>query len=190
MNTDIRINKDLVGNLMILIANKCKPLYFTKLLKILYLIDEEYTRTYGTPLTWLRYEAWKLGPVAKDIFYSKNKGYNRYSDYVLFQDAGDNKKIVKPVVEFSDLEFSNADLKLINKVVAQYQNHNTNKLVQEVHKEGSLWRKTKDQYNLKFSDENATSDIQLDFSNLLDNEMKEHYLDSLESLELKSLLLK
>ncbi len=189
MNVDIRVNKELVGNLMVLIANKCKPLYFTKLLKILYLIDEEYTKKFGYPLTWLKYEAWELGPVPRDVFYSKNKGLNRYSKYITFQDVGENKKIVKAATEFDDMEFSDADLSLVNDVINKYQHNNVNELINIVHKEGSLWKKTKDKFGLKFSPDNKTSDVQLDFSDLLDDEMKQHYFDGLEFLQLKASLL-
>lgn len=189
MNTDIRINKDLVGNLIILLADNIKPLYFTKLLKLLYLIDEEYTKEYGSPLTWLKYEVWKFGPVPTDIYFSKNIGENRYSKYVSFEYAGENKKTVHAKAKFSDLEFSDSELKLINKVIKKYQDYKIDQLIEEVHKNGSLWKKAIDKHNLRFSESNKTSDIQLDFSDLLNDNMKMHYIDSLESLKLKSLLL-
>lgn len=71
MNLGIQSNKDLVGNLIILLANRCKPLYHTKLMKLLFFIDKEATEVKGTPITWLDYKAWKLGPVSPELFYSK-----------------------------------------------------------------------------------------------------------------------
>ena len=58
-------NRNLIGNILILLSTRCKPLYHTKLLKLLYLIDEEATKRTGTPLTWLSYNVWQFGPVGE-----------------------------------------------------------------------------------------------------------------------------
>ena len=99
MRNEIAINRDLVGNLMIYLATECKPLYHTKLIKLLYLIDEESTRRNGSPLTWLSYKAWKLGPVSQEVYYSKNASENRFAGYVRFVHKKD-AVLVEPVAVF------------------------------------------------------------------------------------------
>ena len=60
----IQVNKDKIGNLIVLLAGRLKPLYHTKLIKLLYLIDEEAVKDGGIPITWLDYKAWQYGPVS------------------------------------------------------------------------------------------------------------------------------
>lgn len=123
MNLGMQINKDLVGNLIILLADRCKPLYHTKLMKLLFFIDQEATKTKGTPITWLDYKAWRLGPVSPELFYSKNKGFNKFSQFVNFESTGTNNAcIVKPIKAFDDSEFSEWDLEIIDNVIQEYGN--------------------------------------------------------------------
>ncbi|HEY5570416.1 MAG TPA: type II toxin-antitoxin system antitoxin SocA domain-containing protein, partial [Bacteroidales bacterium] len=57
----IQVNKDKIGNLIVLLATRLKPLYHTKLIKLLYLIDEEAVKEDGVPVTWLEYKVWQFG---------------------------------------------------------------------------------------------------------------------------------
>ena len=191
MNLGIQINKDLVGNLIILLADRCRPLYHTKLMKLMFFIDQEATKTKGTPITWLDYKAWQLGPVSPELFYSKNKGFNKFSKFVNFENTGTNNAcIVKPVKSFDNSEFSDWDLEIIEDVLKKYGKLNTDALVQLTHEEGSLWDKAVKESKIKFSIDNKTSDKSLDFLELIDddNYKKSIYYSTLENLELKSTL--
>ncbi len=97
----IKANKELIGNLMILLAERCKPLYHTKLLKLLFLIDEESMRRTATPITWLNYKAWQFGPVNEDVFMSKIEGCNKFDKYVKFTFVDEKRCIVKPILQTS-----------------------------------------------------------------------------------------
>ncbi|MCL2074115.1 MAG: Panacea domain-containing protein [Marinilabiliaceae bacterium] len=190
MSIGLKANKELIGQLMVLISSRCKPLYHTKLLKLLYVIDEEATLRTGTPITWLNYNAWQYGPVAEDIYYSKNAGHNKFSQYVIFNHAGGNKYIVKPVVEFSDAEFSDTDLRIANEVIEKYGRKSTRDLVGITHAEGSLWQKTVQRANIHFSESNRTSDVSLNFAELIENDgfKKTVYYTTLENIELQASL--
>ena len=186
----MKINKDLIGNLIVLLSDRCKPLYHTKLLKLLYLIDEESTKRTGAPITWLSYNVWQFGPVAEDVYFSKIEGVNKFSKFVRFDHILDGKYIVRPIVEFNDDEFSELDLKIIEDVIGKYGSLNTKQLIEITHSKDSLWEKTKKKNAIQFSGQNKTSPITLNFLELLvdDTFKKTIYFNTLENIELKSTL--
>jgi uncharacterized phage-associated protein len=66
-------NLDKVGNLIIYLVDEIKrkyrqPLYITKLLKLLYIIDETSVKETGVPVTSLDYKVWRMGPVAYAVY--------------------------------------------------------------------------------------------------------------------------
>lgn len=189
MCVGMKANKELVGNLIILLAGKCRPLYLTKLLKLLFLIDEEAVKRTGAPITWLSYQAWQFGPVVEDIFYSKNTGHNRFNEFVAFRNIQDNKCIIDPVAEFDDSEFSDLDLEIINDVFEKYGLLNTSELVKIVHAKNSLWHTTIEREGIQFSEDNKTSEIELDFTEQIKDDFKKTvYYSTLENMEIKSTL--
>jgi len=191
MNLGIQINKELIGNLLILLAERCKPLYHTKMMKLLFLIDQKATLEKGAPLTWLEYKAWKRGPVSQDLFYSKNEGHNKFSNYVHFDKKDKhNSVLVRPIRDFDDSEFSEWDLEIIEKVLSVYGQKTADELIQVTHEKDSLWYKTISKSGVKFSTDNQTSDEVLNFLELIDDDgfKKSIYFSTLENLELKSTL--
>ena len=186
----LQANKELIGQLMVLIASRCKPLYHTKLLKLLYIIDEEATIKTGAPITWLTYNAWQYGPVAEDVYYSKNAGYNKFNKFVKFIYAGENKYIIKPVIEFNDEEFSETDLTVIHEMLEKYGSKSTKELVGITHANGSLWDQTIKREKIQFSESNKTSDTALDFSELIEKDhfKKTIYYSVMENIELQATL--
>jgi len=164
------VNKDLIGNLIIYIVDYCKnismPLYQTKLLKLLYLIDEESVRQNGTPITWLEYDVWQKGPVPSDIYLSKFPNLNKVDEYVSFEERS-NKYLVVKKKEFNDGSFSEVDLDIIEKVLHVYGGKTSDELIEITHKPGSLWSKVVEEKNIKFSQENHTSDESIDFLQLI-----------------------
>ena len=186
----MKINKDLIGHLIVLLSDRCKPLYHTKLLKLLYLIDEESAKRTGTPLTWLSYNVWQFGPVAEDVYFSKPEGVNKFSKFVRFEHISDGKYIIRPIIEFDDSEFSDLDMQIIDDVIGKYGNLNTKQLIEVTHRKGSLWEKTKKTHAVQFSGQNKTSSVTLNFLELLgdDKFKKTIYYNTIENIELKSTL--
>lgn len=183
------VNKELIGNLMVYLAKNTKVMYHTKLLKLIYLIDERSTIVTGSPITWLEYKVWNFGPVAEDIYFSKNKGYNKFSQYVKFCEKN-NGYIIKPIVEFDNSMFTEQDLSIIDYVLGQYGNMSSDKLVKVTHEENSLWSKEKKKNNIKFSSENNTSEYVINFVDLINNDpfKKTIYYSTLENIELAATL--
>lgn len=186
----ITVNKKIIGNIIILLANECKPLHHTNLLKLLYLIDEKSTIDHGAPITWLEFKAWKLGPVSPDVYYSKNKGYNKFYEYVDFKKENNNSYLVSPKKDFDGSLFCDSDLEIIRFVISNYGNLNSGKLIDITHQEGNLWDKTIKRNSISFSKENNTSDFSLNFLDLIEDDpfKKTIYYSTLENIEFASTL--
>lgn len=189
-NLGIKVNKELIGNLIVFLSERCKPLYHTKLLKLLYLIDEESVKRCGSPITWLDYKVWKWGPVSEDVYFSKFDGTNKFAKFVNFDRVGENQVVVHPKVEFDDGEFSDYDMEVVEDVLKEYGAKRGNELVEITHLPDSLWSKIKNSHGLHFSEENKTSDVSINFLELLDDDeqKKACYREAWESLQLKSVI--
>lgn len=168
----IRVNKDKIGNLMILLATKVRPLYHTKLIKLLYLIDEAKVKDNGVPITWLDYKVWQFGPVAPEVYFLKdgNSVFNAYID----TQKNDSGTLIVPKCEFYDGDFSDKDLEIIEDVIQKYGSMSSEGLVNITHEPNSLWSKTKEANGLDFSSSIANiSNISIDFTELIkDDEIK------------------
>lgn len=181
-------NKELVGNLIILLAKKCAPLYHTKLIKLLYLIDEEAIRERGIPITWLDYKVWQYGPVDPAVFYIRN-----FSEYISSETTtsidGNAATTISPKKEFDDDEFSEYDLEIIEKTLVKYQNKTANELVNITHKVGSPWDLTKKENDLDFSIANI-SDVSIDMSRIVKNDPVKYanYKEAYEGMSFMSVL--
>ena len=184
------VNKDLIGNLIIYIVDYCKnnsaPLYQTKLLKLLYLIDEESVIKYGTPITWLDYAVWQKGPVPAEIYFSKVPHMNKLNEYVSFEDRSSRFLVVKKRA-FQNTYFSEVDLSIIDNVLTKYGNKTSGELIDITHKEGSLWSKIVEGKNIRFTQDNHTSNEFIDFSLLIAGDKFKHfsYWAARECLETK-----
>ena len=182
-------NKELVGNLIILLAKKCAPLYHTKLIKLLYLIDEEAIRERGIPITWLDYKVWQYGPVDPAVFYIRNFSEYISSETTTSIDGNAATTIISPKKEFDDDEFSEYDLEIIEKTLVKYQNKTANELGNITHKVGSPWDLTKKENDLDFSIANI-SDVSIDMSRIVKNDPVKYanYKEAYEGMSFMSVL--
>lgn len=62
------INNDKIGFVLNYFASNIQNLSMTKTLKLLNILDETSIKETGTPITWLGYKVWKMGPVTNDIY--------------------------------------------------------------------------------------------------------------------------
>lgn len=171
MSLGIQVNKDKIGNLIVLLAGRLKPLYHTKLIKLLYLIDEEAVKDGGIPITWLDYKAWQYGPVAPETYFIQEEP-NIFDSYIEKSKKADGT-IIKPKVSFDDSEFSDYDLEIIERVITKFGHMTSKDLVKLTHKEGTLWDIAKKENHINFDASNTTSDYSLDFTRIIsDDELK------------------
>lgn len=177
--------QDKIGNLLRYLATEIEELYLTKALKILYIIDENAVRKVGVPVSWQAYEVWKLGPVAKVIYEeldprkvhsgSFSNQSSRLSDYVSVQVVPNpvepqyDSFILKPVGAFSDDEFTDFELELMQAVVSACRSLSSKQLVEKLHKEGTLWHQKVQSKKLKrvFALQQNRSSHIIDFTELL-----------------------
>ncbi len=132
-----------IGNAAIYIAEHTSDLSKTKLLKLLYLMEERSALKYQQPFLALPYEVWQAGPVAKDIYIDLSDGAVLLSKYVRTElkklDDGKDAQYIYPVAAFNDEDFSVNEIRLMDEVLKEYGDKTATELVDIVHKENTLW---------------------------------------------------
>ena len=179
-------DKEKLGNTAVYIATHTKNLSKTKLLKLLYFMEEYSVRRFHTPFLGLPYEVWQAGPVVKDVFIDLSENLVILDGYVTKEVVGDATYIL-PAKSFSDEEFSDNDLLVMDEVIRKYGDKTAKELVSITHKKGSLWHKVAERNNLLLPFENKlmnNSDSVIDFSEELTETGKEFYQDQLEFLQM------
>ena len=138
MNKYSSENISRIGNTAIYIVQHADNVSKTKLLKLLYLMEERSALRYHQPFLGLPYEVWQAGPVAKDIYIDISDGVVILSPYVRVINDKDSQYLeaIKP---FDEDEFSSNEIRLMDEVLAEYGNKTAKELVAITHKKGSLW---------------------------------------------------
>lgn len=133
-----------LGNGIIYLAERIRPLYKTKLLKLLFLLDEGSVKRSGIPMFGLDYQAWRMGPVAKEVYVDINDGVTLLKDYirVVRDDRGGRIEAVRP---FSDDEFTERDLQLLGWITEANTRASSQELIDVTHDPNSLWYKLADE---------------------------------------------
>lgn len=171
-------NVDKIGNLIIYLIDNIwekyrQKVYLTKLLKLLYIVDETAIKETGAPVTGLDYRVWKMGPVAFDVY--KDLMHKNSEELSFFAEArkedGDESALIKSVNRFDDSEFSDYEMSLIDRIIDSHGHFQGNDLIELLHEEGSLWKKVVDEKGLvtRFQTHN-TSSAKIDFSQLISND--------------------
>lgn len=170
-----------IGNLLNYLSTRLPDLTMTKALKLLYLIDETaYIRT-GSPVTWLDYKVWKMGPVAEELYnelrYDQSliqhgKPVNLESFIETEKDEGPDGKIqiaIYPKGEYNLGEFSSFEKELIDNVIDRFGSYTGAQLIDLLHKENTLWHKCVTDHNLDLNFEvyGKKSNHNIDFAELI-----------------------
>ena len=176
-----------LGNTLIYLVNNVGELSKTKILKLLFLLEESSVKRFGYPFFGLNFQIWKLGPVLKEVYIDLSEDAPNLLKDFIEKDPYDNK-LYKAKGQFSDDQFSDNDIYLLEKI-KDFSRHKTAKdLIDYTHEENSLWRKSAIKngilQELELSEINSTEFV-IDFSLLFENDetLKERYLESLENLE-------
>ena len=191
-------NLDKIGNLIIYLVDGIKRkykqnTYLTKLLKLLYIIDETSVKETGAPVTGLNYRVWKMGPVAyevyKDFVFDKSDQFATFAEGKKSSDKITGNDIVKieSVNKFDDSEFSDYEIELMNKVLDQYGNLDSEALINLLHEKGGLWDRIVEANHLMTAfEKQPTTDYRIDLSEILGNDKykRELFKNSSDSLKL------
>lgn len=170
-------NLDKIGNLIIYLADRIEevhrlPMYLTKLLKLLYILDERSVKETGVPVTGLEYRVWRMGPVAYDVYVDLMKNNSELLSSYVEAKKNDNAEkgwaLIESTNKFDDSEFSDYEINLIDSIIVEYGYKQKDDLISLLHEEGSLWKKIVDEKGLetKFKKDN-TSPYKIDFRELL-----------------------
>jgi uncharacterized phage-associated protein len=168
-----------IGNTILYLCENIKGVSKTKLLKLLYLLEERSVLETGTPFLNINFEVWKLGPVAKEIFISiedsrMSESQGWIDDYItckrhLFKKG----TFLMPNNQFDDSEFSDSDIHLMDTIIKEFGDKSANELIAVTHRETCLWYKVAKENNLlgKFKDgTQSSSDCKIEFKDIISDD--------------------
>lgn len=187
--TKDQVNK--MGNTIIYLAKYIPDLNKTKILKLLFIIEEAAIKKTGKPFFGIDFQLWKYGPVAKDIYIDLTTSIFDDSPLLLNgfiqRDPASPENFI-PKVEFNDDEFSDSDMLLLERVAEFAKDKTAKYLVQHTHGNNSLWRKSAIKYGVLELLENElrnSTEYNIDFSLLFDERspLSERYEESKENLD-------
>lgn len=161
---------DKIGNTLIFLSEKMKPISKTHLLKLIFIIQEISIKKYGIPFFDLRFDVWKLGPVSKDLYVELSE-ITLLADYIS-KDADDDKYIV-PKKEFSDDEFNDNEIALLNEISQRFLFCTAKELINFTHRKGTPWYETAQQNGVLELLENGkmtVTDIEIDLAKTIEDD--------------------
>ncbi|MGB0789517.1 MAG: Panacea domain-containing protein, partial [Marinirhabdus sp.] len=131
-----------IGNTVVFLAQKIENISKTKILKLLYILDELSIRKSGIPFLNLKYKVWKFGPVSEDIFIDLSSPPTLLKGYIKRKPNNEGKITITPLVDFNDDEFSKNDIELLHFVLAEFGNKTAKELITYTHRKQSPWYNT------------------------------------------------
>ena len=183
-------NRQKLGNAVSFIASHARYPYKTEVLKLLFLMEEKMVKQYHVPFLGIPFNTWRMGPVSIDVFEELSDGPVLLADFIALEFNGQGIKVT-PKKIFCDDEFSDAEIKMMEEVMAQYGWMNSDQLIAETHKEGSLWYQTAVEAGLlkDFEMKRAnTSNVVIDMARDLSASDREFYEDTLNIRESANLM--
>ena len=178
-------DKEKLGNAVVYIASHTNNLSKTKLLKLLYFMEEYSVRRFHTPFLGLPFEVWQAGPVVKDVFIDLSETPVLLDGYITKEIKGDATYIL-PIRDFCDDEFSDNDITVMQEVMKKYGSKTAKELVALTHRKASLWYNVASKQDLLVSFEKKlmnNSDVVIDFSEELTETGKEFYQEQIDFLQ-------
>lgn len=185
-------NRQKLGNAVLYIAKHAKYPYKTEILKLLFLMEERMVQQYHVPMLAIPYSVWRLGPVSVDVFEELSDGPVLLSEFIALEFNGQGIKVT-PKRDFNDDEFSDAELQVMEQVMEKYGKMNSEQLIAETHKKGSLWYDTAKENDLleDFEQKRAnSSNIVIDMGRHLCPDHREYYEEVLENRQMANRLRK
>jgi uncharacterized phage-associated protein len=173
-----------IGHTVIYLSQKITSLSKTKLLKLLYILDEISIKKSGLPFVNLKYKVWKFGPVSEEIFIDLSSETTLLSKYIK-NTNNEGVGEICPKIAFSDDEFSDNDIDLMNFVIEKYGNASAKELVSYTHRVNSPWHTTAKEnsvLHLLEKEEINNTELLIDMSTLIahDPRKMEIYSEYLE----------
>lgn len=160
-----------IGNAIIYLASNIKHASKTKLLKLLYILDETSIKKSGMPMFNLEYKVWKFGPVANDIFVELTTSPSMLKEYITIDQTDEGHSFIAKKKDFCEDEFSQFDMELLDKVLSTFKDYSVDELISYTHRKNSLWYNTAKKNNvleLLEQEKISCTDLVIDMSELVD----------------------
>ncbi len=175
-----------IGNTIVYLSDRIDNLSKTKLLKLLYILDELSIKNSGIPFLNLNYKLWRLGPVAEDIFIDLSSRAVLLDKFIEKHITSEGKTYISAKKDFCDDEFSDNDMDLINYVIEKYGHKSAKELVEYTHRVNSPWYNTAVENRvLEIMESNQTNstNFTIDMAQLVSYDKKKYelYKDYIES---------
>lgn len=161
-----------IGHTIVYLSNEIKGLTKTKLLKLLYILDELSIKKSGIPFLNLRYKVWKFGPVSEELFIDLSSEIKLMEDFI-YQKNKDGINEILPIIQFSDDEFSDYDLELMDFVIERYGKSSANELIAYTHRVNAPWYHFAKEYSvleLLENDSINNTEIEIDMRILIQHD--------------------
>jgi uncharacterized phage-associated protein len=138
----IKFNSDQlekIGNTVVYLADRIPQLSKTKLLKLLYILDEISIKKSGIPILNLKYKVWKFGPVSEELFIDLSSETTLLEKFINRDSEG---SYIVSKIDFNEDEFSENDIELMNFVIDKYGSKTAKELISYTHRINSPWYNT------------------------------------------------
>lgn len=188
MATEFTKNQiDKVGHSIIFLGQRVSELTKTKLLKLLFLLEEKSIKEFGTPFFGVDFKIWQYGPVAPPLFEALTNTQDSFlAEYIIKNEFDE----YEGVIHFNDDEFSDNDIWVLEWAVGFARHKIAEDLVHHTHSPQSLWRRGAIKHGVydKFMKKQLTyTDFKIDFTLLFENDkegfLQEKYDSAIENLE-------
>ena len=132
---------DKLGNALIYLSKNVGDFNKTKILKLLFLLEESSIKKFGHPFFGFDFQLWKFGPVLNDVYIDLSEdGLPLLKDYIKRIDI--NKSEFEAAADFNDDEFSDNDINLMDTIINFARNKTAKDLVDHTHTDKSLWKQS------------------------------------------------
>jgi uncharacterized phage-associated protein len=182
-------NRQKLGNAVVYIAQHARYPYKTEILKLLFLMEERMVQQAHVPFLGIPYNAWRMGPVPVDVFEELSDGPVLLSDFIALEFNGQGVRVTAKQ-HFCDDEFSDVEISMMEEVMRKYGSMNSEQLIAETHKRGSLWQQTVAEAGLERDFEMkraSTSNVVIDMARGLSPADRGFYEDTLNIWETANL---
>ncbi|MCR5445173.1 MAG: SocA family protein [Bacteroidales bacterium] len=132
------------------------------------------------------FEVWQAGPVVKDLFIDLSETPVIMDGYVE-KEVVDDKTYIKATTTFSDDEFSDNDITVMDDILRRYGKKTAKQLVELTHRKDGLWYATAERNNLLEGFEQKVinnSDCQIDLGECLVDCCREFYNEQMDFLKM------
>ena len=177
---------DKIGNAIVFLSKTIPNLSKTKILKLLYVLDEFAISRNGVPFFNLQYKVWKLGPVPESIFIELSDKFSlSWLAKYIGTSIDNDSTYIYPKADFCDDEFSDNDIELLEIVADKFKYTTAKELIDYTHRPTGLWHTTaKENGLLEYLETGIinSTDILIDMSSLVRHDERkrsiyEHYIE-------------